>query len=53
MDGVQETDGLDVALGNFGPQYPAGLLVVQDGDNAPATQNFKYISWADVLKSLF
>ncbi|MGL5838161.1 MAG: phytase [Sphingorhabdus sp.] len=53
VDGAQETDGLELHLGNFGPDYPAGLLVVQDGDNAPETQNFKYISWADVLKALF
>jgi 3-phytase len=53
VDGVQETDGLELALGNFGPDYPGGLLVVQDGDNNPETQNFKYLSWADVLKALF
>jgi 3-phytase len=53
IDGVQETDGLELHLGNFGPGYPSGILVVQDGDNAPKTQNFKYISWAEVLKTLF
>jgi len=53
VDGVQETDGLELALSDFGPDYPAGLLVVQDGDNSPETQNFKYVSWADVLKALF
>jgi 3-phytase len=53
VDGVQETDGLELALGDFGPDYPTGLLVVQDGDNNPETQNFKYLSWADVLKTLF
>jgi len=53
IDGVQETDGLELALGNFGPDFPSGLLVVQDGDNNPETQNFKYIAWADVLKALF
>lgn len=52
IDGVQETDGLELVLGDFGPDYPGGLLVVQDGDNAPETQNFKYVAWADVLKAL-
>jgi len=52
VDGVQETDGLELALGNFGSAYPDGLLVVQDGDNSPETQNFKYVSWADVLNAL-
>lgn len=51
-DGVQETDGLELALGNFGPAYPSGLLVVQDGDNNPETQNFKFVSWAKVLKAI-
>lgn len=52
VDAVQETDGLELALGDFGSDYPGGLLVVQDGDNAPETQNFKYVAWADVLKAL-
>lgn len=52
VDGVQETDGLELAVGDFGPDYPGGLFVVQDGDNAPETQNFKYVAWADVLTAL-
>lgn len=52
IDGVQETDGLELALGEFGADYPGGLFVVQDGDNAPETQNFKYVAWADILKAL-
>lgn len=52
VDGAQETDGLELVLGNFGPDYPGGLLVVQDGDNMPEAQNFKYVSWTDVLKAL-
>lgn len=52
VDGTQETDGIEVMLGNFGPQFPNGLFVAQDGDNAPDTQNFKLTSWADVLAAL-
>lgn len=52
MDGVEETDGLELALGDFGPAYPGGLLITQDGDNSPETQNFKFTSWADVVKAL-
>jgi myo-inositol-hexaphosphate 3-phosphohydrolase len=52
VDGVQETDGIELMLGNFGPDFPGGLLVVQDGDNRPATQNFKLVSWADVVAAL-
>ncbi|MFD1789756.1 phytase [Sphingomonas floccifaciens] len=52
IDGTSDTDGIEMMLGNFGPKYPRGLFVAQDGDNAPDTQNFKYVSWADVLKAL-
>jgi 3-phytase len=49
---TQETDGIELALGSFGADYPEGLLVVQDGDNTPAAQNFKLVSWADVRRAL-
>lgn len=49
---AEETDGIDLALGNFGDTYPDGLIVVQDGNNAPAAQNFKLVSWRDVRKRL-
>ena len=52
IDGTSETDGIDLMLGNFGPAFSAGLMVAQDGDNAPATQNFKYVSWAAVRRAL-
>ncbi|RXD07226.1 phytase [Sphingomonas sp. UV9] len=52
IDGTSDTDGIDLMLGNFGLAYPGGLLVAQDGDNAPATQNFKYVSWDEVRKAL-
>ncbi len=52
IDGTSDTDGIELALGDFGPDYPKGLFVAQDGDNAPDTQNFKYASWAQVLKAL-
>ena len=54
IDGSSETDGLDVVSAPLGADYPAGLLVVQDGRNLmPAQrQNFKYVSWQDVMKAL-
>ncbi len=41
----------------LGPRYPMGLLAVQDGvnrapDGAEANQNFKLVSWQDVLVAL-
>jgi 3-phytase len=52
VDSVQETDGIELMLGDFGPQFPGGLFVTQDGDNLPATQNFKLTSWADIVAAL-
>lgn len=52
VGGTSETDGIDIALGNFGPGFPRGLMVAQDGDNAPLTQNFKLVAWADIVKAL-
>jgi 3-phytase len=49
---TSETDGIEVALGDFGPDFPGGLMVVQDGDNAPAAQNFKLLAWDDVKAAL-
>jgi 3-phytase len=49
---TQETDGIDLVLGDFGPLYPQGLFVAQDGINPPAAQNFKLVSWADVVAAL-
>lgn len=54
IDGVQETDGVAVTSANLGPEFPRGLMVVQDGFNAPAgsTQNFKYVDWRDIERAL-
>jgi 3-phytase len=49
---TQETDGIEVIAGNFGPDYPSGLMVAQDGENPPLAQNFKLVSWADVKRAL-
>lgn len=49
---AEETDGIALALGDFGPAYPRGLFVAQDGINDPSAQNFKLVSWADVLTAL-
>jgi 3-phytase len=49
---TSETDGIEVSLGDFGPDFPGGLMVVQDGDNAPAAQNFKLLAWDGVRAAL-
>ena len=52
IDGTSDTDGIELMLGDFGPRFRQGLFVAQDGDNAPATQNFKYVDWAAVTRAL-
>jgi 3-phytase len=49
---AQETDGIEVIAGDFGPDYPQGLMVAQDGENEPFAQNFKLVSWGAVKKAL-
>jgi 3-phytase len=51
-EATSDTDGIELILGDFGPAFPQGLMVAQDGDNAPAAQNFKLVSWADVRRVL-
>jgi 3-phytase len=49
---TEETDGIAFHPGSFGARYPDGLFVAQDGMNAPAAQNFKLVSWGDVLRAI-
>ncbi len=52
VDGSQETDGLEATSQSLGAAYPRGILVVQDGFNAPAgtPQNFKIVDWSVIEK---
>lgn len=52
IGGTEETDGIEMMLGDFGPTYPGGLFVAQDGQNAAAAQNFKLMAWDDIVKAL-
>jgi 3-phytase len=49
---VEETDGIDLVLGDFGAAFPGGLFVAQDGYNAAGAQNFKLLAWEDIKKAL-
>lgn len=49
---TEETDGIELASGSFGSLYPGGLFVAQDGANEPEAQNFKLVSWEDVMEAL-
>lgn len=52
VGGAEETDGIDLKLGDFGPEFPAGLFIAQDGMNEPDAQNFKLVRWDRVLEAL-
>mgnify|MGYP003299105915 CR=1 FL=1 len=49
---VEETDGIELDNRAFGPDFPRGLFIAQDGQNAPQAQNFKFVRWDDVLAAL-
>lgn len=54
IDGISETDGLDVSSRNLGPGFEHGAMIAQDGRNVlPAeNQNFKIVSWDDIAAAL-
>ena len=56
IDNVNDTDGVDVISNYINYKYPKGLLVVQDGTNdgkkIVKRQNFKYVSFEEVIKAL-
>jgi 3-phytase len=51
-DDVRETDGIDLKVGDFGPQYPGGLFVAQEGENPDGIQNFKMVGWRAIAEKL-
>jgi 3-phytase len=58
LDGSEECDGAAALNAPLGPNYPHGLLVVQDGHMTPAdperedATGFKFVDLADVLAVL-
>lgn len=52
VDGTSDTDGIEISTAGFGPELKDGLMIAQDGNNAPEAQNFKLVRWADVKKAL-
>jgi 3-phytase len=53
VDGTSETDGIDVTSAPIGSLFPNGLMVVQDGADAPSGfQNFKLIRMERILDAL-
>ena len=54
IDGISETDGLEVSSANLGPGLENGALVAQDGRNVlpVETQNFKVVPWKAIAEAL-
>lgn len=52
FDATEETDGIALDTRDFGAQYPQGLFIAQDGMNVPTSQNFKLVSWQDIMEAL-
>lgn len=54
IDGIEETDGLDVLNLPLGTKFPNGIFVAQDGFNHDnkkiSNQNFKIVSWDKIAK---
>jgi 3-phytase len=49
VDGVAETDGVDVTTEPLGPRFPHGLFVAQDGLDDKGRQNFKLVPLERIL----
>lgn len=54
IDGISETDGLEVLSADLGGAYAGGVFVAQDGRNiAPQeNQNFKLVPWSAIAEAL-
>ena len=54
IDGISETDGLDVSSANLGPGFEQGAMIAQDGRNMMPveTQNFKMVPWSAIAAAL-
>jgi 3-phytase len=54
IDGISETDGLEVVSASAGPGFEHGLMIAQDGRNVspPENQNFKLVPWGRIAEAL-
>ena len=54
IDGISETDGLEISSANLGPGFEHGAMIAQDGRNMlpVQNQNFKFVSWSAIAKAL-
>jgi 3-phytase len=50
VDGVSDTDGIDVTNVALGSAFPHGLFVAQDGHNTGGNQNYKLVPWEAIAE---
>ena len=52
IDGVSETDGLEISSLSFGDAFPNGVMVAQDGRNVMPSlnQNFKLVDATQIAQ---
>ncbi|MEP0562308.1 MAG: phytase, partial [Qipengyuania citrea] len=49
---TEETDGIEAQRGDFGPSFPGGLFIAQDGVNDGRAQNFNLVPLGAIEKAL-
>ena len=49
---TEETDGIEAKSGDFGPAFPGGIFIAQDGQNGGTAQNFKLVPLDQIEKAL-
>ena len=49
---TEETDGIEAMAGDFGPAFPGGLFIAQDGMNEGQAQNFKLVPLGTIERAL-
>lgn len=54
IDGISETDGLEVTSHNLGPGFEHGAMIAQDGRNVMPVenQNYKYVPWQAIAEAV-
>jgi len=49
IDGTNDTDGIEAVSTGLGATFPDGLFIAQDGSDDVRGQNYKLVSWADIV----
>jgi 3-phytase len=50
IDGVSETDGIEISTSPLGSEFPGGVFVAQDGENDGEPQNFKLVDLRRIIE---